>query len=242
MIVKMVVLVQNPNLNVSQSTVAINHNEKLVKLCRNNFKMWQQKIVFYLTTRNLSRFLKDPHVLEDGEDIVEAWKNSDYICQNIILNCLQDSLYPIYVGYETSKKLRDTLDHKYKAEDAGTKKFLVTKFLNFTMVDSKPVVKQAEEFQLLINGILAERMVIEEDNKITAKKLNKEEAEANVIEVKDSKKGKQPKNRLKLGPKGGISKKEKYQGKFFKCGKMGHKSSECRHPKKAKAREANAVE
>ena len=45
----------------------------------------------------------------------------------------------------------------------------------------------------------------------------------------------------KLGPKGGISKKQtKFQGKCYNCDKMGHKHSDCRLPKKK--REANVVE
>ncbi|XP_039014743.1 uncharacterized protein LOC120144851 [Hibiscus syriacus] len=148
---------------------------KAKKFFGENFKMWQQKMLFYLTTMNLSKFLKeDPSVFKEGEgegegevdniiafNIVNAWKHIDYICRNIILNSLSDSLYLLYVGYETTKRLCKALDHKYKVEDVGVKKFLVAKFLNFTMVASKPVVKQVEELQLTVSGILAERMVID---------------------------------------------------------------------------------
>ncbi|KAE8705313.1 hypothetical protein F3Y22_tig00110429pilonHSYRG00635 [Hibiscus syriacus] len=72
--------------------------------------------------------------------------------------------------------------------------------------------------------------------------LNKEETKDNVMEVRDSKKEKQPKNRSKLRPKGGISKKEKFQRKYFNYGKMGHKSFKCRHLKIVKARKANVME
>ncbi|KAK5839253.1 hypothetical protein PVK06_008029 [Gossypium arboreum] len=55
------------------------------------------------------------------------------------------------------------------------------------------------------------RLQIEEDKKGTEKMLNKLEnvnsARANIVEVKDLKKGKQPQNGSKLGPKGGTSKK-----------------------------------
>ena len=45
-----------------------------------------------------------------------------------------------------------------------------------------------------------------------------------------------------MSPKGGVSKKSKFQGRCFNCDKMGHKSSECRLPKKKKKQEANVVE
>ena len=44
-----------------------------------------------------------------------------------------------------------------------------------------------------------------------------------------------------MGPKGGIGKKQKFQGKCFNCDKMGHKASDCRLPKKKK-NEANIVD
>ena len=46
----------------------------------------------------------------------------------------------------------------------------------------------------------------------------------------------------KLGPKGGISKKQKFQGKCFNYGKHGHKSLNCRLPKRNKPKEANVVD
>ena len=53
-------------------------------------------------------------------------------------------------------------------------------------------------------------------------------AKANVVEH-----GPKNKKNKKLGPKGGISKKQtKFQGKCFNCDKMGHKASDCKLPKK----------
>ena len=45
-----------------------------------------------------------------------------------------------------------------------------------------------------------------------------------------------------LGPKGGVSKKQKFQGKCFNCGNQGHKSSNCRLQKSNKLKEANVVD
>ena len=46
----------------------------------------------------------------------------------------------------------------------------------------------------------------------------------------------------KLGPKGGISKKQKFQGKCFNCEKQVHKFLDCRLPKRNKPKEANVVD
>ena len=45
-----------------------------------------------------------------------------------------------------------------------------------------------------------------------------------------------------LGPKGGVSKKQKFQGKCFNCGNQGHESSNCRLQKSNKPKEANVVD
>ena len=136
--------------------------------------------MFYLTMLNLAKFLKeDPPKIVVGDDegqldditafnIDEAWKHGDFLCKNYILNALQDSLYGVYIAYPPTKEVWKALDHKYKANDAGAKKFLVAKFLNFTMVDSKSILTQVEELQIIIHGILTEGMTISESFQVAA--------------------------------------------------------------------------
>nr|GEW77384.1 retrotransposon protein, putative, Ty1-copia subclass [Tanacetum cinerariifolium] len=84
------------------NTVA-NHAEKQKKINGQNFKRWQQKVFFYLTTLNLARFLKEiaPQVEPSKED----------------------DLYNVYCKTMTAKELWESLEQKYKTEDDGTKKF-----------------------------------------------------------------------------------------------------------------------
>ncbi|XP_047264134.1 uncharacterized protein LOC107863717 isoform X1 [Capsicum annuum] len=128
-----------------------------------DFKRWQQKMFFYLTTLCLQRFTSEdaPEVPEgtshkDRFVIVEAWKHSDFLCRNYILSGLQDDLYSIYSGTKTSKELWGVLKRKYKMEDARIKKFLVARFLDFKMIDSKSVVCHVQELQVIIHDLLAE--------------------------------------------------------------------------------------
>ena len=49
-------------------SVPVNHGEKPEKFSGLNFKRWQQKMLFYLTTLNLARFLtENALVLKDDE-------------------------------------------------------------------------------------------------------------------------------------------------------------------------------
>ncbi|VFQ82628.1 unnamed protein product [Cuscuta campestris] len=55
-----------------------------------------------------------------------------------------------------------------EAEDAGAKKFVVGKVLDFKMVDSKPVVSQAEELILIFNECTEEGMGVSEAFQVAA--------------------------------------------------------------------------
>nr|XP_009774563.1 PREDICTED: uncharacterized protein LOC104224579 [Nicotiana sylvestris] len=88
--------------------------------------------------------------------VTETWKHSDFLCKNYILSGLEDHLYS---NTETSKELRDVLEKKYKTEDADLKKFVVAKILDYKMVESKPVITQVQELQVIIHDLLAEAMI-----------------------------------------------------------------------------------
>ncbi|OMO62209.1 Zinc finger, CCHC-type [Corchorus capsularis] len=77
---------------------------------------------------------------------------------------------------------------------------------------------------------------IEEDNRKPERRASMS-AKANIVEHKQGFKGKGKLVNPKLGTKGGIIKK-KFQGTCYNCGKMGHKSTDCRLPKR---KEANMV-
>ena len=79
------------------------------------------------------------------------------------MNCLSDSLYDVYGAKKLAKELLESLDRKYKPDDAGAKKFFMGCFLDFKMLDSKTVISQVQEFQVILHKIQAERMVLSED-------------------------------------------------------------------------------
>ncbi|XP_073124067.1 uncharacterized protein [Henckelia pumila] len=151
------------------------HGEKPPKFYGADFKRWQQKILFYLTTLNLSRFFKeDPPIVVEGDSdterrtVVDAWNHNDFLCRNYIFNGLDDTLYSVYSSVKTAKELWDSLEKKYKTEDAGIKKFVVGKFLDFKMIDSKTVMSQVQEIQIILHDLLAEGMEINESFQVAS--------------------------------------------------------------------------
>ena len=129
--------------------ISVSLGEKPEKFNGHNINRWQHKMLFYLTSLNLTRFLTGEalKLKEDMRDIqvigvVDAWKHSEFMCRNYVMNALIDSLYNVYSNKKTPKELWESPDRKYKTEDAGAKKFVVGCFLDCKMVDSKTVVSQ----------------------------------------------------------------------------------------------------
>ncbi|KAK4280477.1 hypothetical protein QN277_012100 [Acacia crassicarpa] len=89
------------------------HGEKQEKFNGNDFKRWQQKMFFYLTTLNLARFLtEDAPKLEEGQEAdkekvaaIDACNHSNFLCRNYILNGLDNTLYTVYSALDTTKAL-----------------------------------------------------------------------------------------------------------------------------------------
>ena len=149
--------------------------EKPGKFSSVDFKRWQQKMFFYLTTLSLQKFIKEevpnPNEQVPEKDrflVIEALKHFDFLCMNYILSGLDDILYNVYSNINTSKELWEALEKKYKAEDAGLKKFVAAKFLDYKMVDTKAVVTQIQELQVIIHDLLNEGMIINEAFQVAA--------------------------------------------------------------------------
>ena len=78
------------------------------------------------------------------------------------MNHLENNLYDIYSSYKTAKEVWEMLEKKYKTEDVGAKKFVIGKFLKYNMDDTKTVIKQVEEIQVLIHELHAKGCAISE--------------------------------------------------------------------------------
>lgn len=99
-------------------------------------------MLFYLTTLHVSNVLTD---LEPTDPYVEG--------QNFPTEAQT-------ADYKSAREIWISLEQKYKIEVACYKKFVVGKFLNFKMNDEKPVVKQVEELQIIVNELEVESMGI----------------------------------------------------------------------------------
>ncbi|XP_028096116.1 uncharacterized protein LOC114296032 [Camellia sinensis] len=69
---------------------------------------------------------------------------------------------------KTTKELWESLKLKYKTEDADAKKFVIERFLDFKMLDSKTVVGQVQDNHLIIHDIISEGMILSESFQVAA--------------------------------------------------------------------------
>ncbi|GJY08182.1 hypothetical protein Tco_0375236 [Tanacetum coccineum] len=84
---------------------------KLDKFKAADFRRWQKKMHFLLSSMSVVFVLTTP-ILEDGENAIvdqikrrNKWENDDYVCRGLILNGMSDSLFDIYQNVESSKEL-----------------------------------------------------------------------------------------------------------------------------------------
>ena len=119
---------------------SIKHSEKPEAFDGKNFKRWQMKLRFYLTVLKVVDLItsEKPSLAQAADGFsnqadLDSWDSKDYMCRNYILNCLIPELYDIYYTCKTAKELWNSLEKKYSTEDAGSKKFVVGKLLEFKM-------------------------------------------------------------------------------------------------------------
>ncbi|GJV69392.1 hypothetical protein Tco_1484901 [Tanacetum coccineum] len=92
---------------------------KLDKFKGHDFRRWQKKMHFLLTTLKVVYLLTTPmpelvdHATVEAIRIRAKWENDDYICRGHILNGISDSLFDVYTNVESAKELWDSLESKY---------------------------------------------------------------------------------------------------------------------------------
>ncbi|GJZ93659.1 zinc finger, CCHC-type containing protein [Tanacetum coccineum] len=226
---------------------------KLDKFEGVDFRRWQKKMHFLLSSMSVVYVLTTP-IPEDGGDdaTVEQirkrakWDNDDYVCRGLILNGMSDSLFDIYQNVESSKELWDSLEAKYMAEDASSKKFLVSNFTNYKMTDSRPVLEQYNELLGILGRFTQHKMNMDEaiqvsciidklppswkDFKHTLKHLKEELTLVELgshLRIKESLRA-QDNDKPKVNNVIGPSVVNMSKVTCWKCGKPGHLKKDCK--------------
>ena len=69
----------------------------------------------------------------------------DKTCKGMVLHYMSKSLLDIYISFNLAKDIWDALERKYGNDDAGTKGYCVSKWLNFQVEEDKSIIDQIHE-------------------------------------------------------------------------------------------------
>ncbi|KAL2248461.1 uncharacterized protein LOC105162750 [Sesamum indicum] len=73
-------------------------------------------------------------------------------------NQMNNSLFDLFVNYRSAKEIWSTMEIRYAGDDAGRKKYIIVKWVQFQMVDEKPIMDQIHEYENLVTEVLSEGM------------------------------------------------------------------------------------
>nr|GEY16312.1 hypothetical protein [Tanacetum cinerariifolium] len=206
--------------------------DKLAKFEGQDFRRWQKKMHFLLTTLKVVYVLCIPSPVWSENETLETtmkrmkWENDDYICRGHILNGMSDSLFDIYQKAGSAKALWESLESKYRAEDASATKFLKEfkhglkhkkEELNLVQLGSHLRIEVGLRNQKLDNNPKG-------NNQIGSSSIN-------MVEGDGAKNSNNNKNKRKF--KSGDDKFANKKGTVtcWKCKKTGHMKKDCRSRK-----------
>ncbi|XP_022150382.1 uncharacterized protein LOC111018559 [Momordica charantia] len=88
----------------------------------------------------------------------DKFKKDNKTIHEHLLNHMNNSLFDFFVTKKSAKIMWDTLESRYGGDDAGRKKYVVGKWLQFQMADDKSIMDQVHEYKNLVANVLSEGM------------------------------------------------------------------------------------
>ncbi|KAK3017740.1 hypothetical protein RJ639_003096 [Escallonia herrerae] len=136
-----------------------------------DFVRWQRKMHFLLVTVKVYYVIVNPRPPEPGENEEESvaktrerlrWDQDDEICRGHILNGMSNTLFDSYHTVKTAKELWNQLERRYITEDATSKRFIVSKFFDYKMVDGRSVMEQFNEIKSILDRYSQHKLALDE--------------------------------------------------------------------------------
>ncbi|KAK3007980.1 hypothetical protein RJ639_013320 [Escallonia herrerae] len=136
-----------------------------------DFVRWQRKMHFLLVTVKVYYLIVNPRPPEPGENEEESvaktrerlrWDQDDEICRGHILNGMSNTLFDAYHTVKTAKELWNQLERRYITEDATSKRFIVSKFFYYKMVDGRSIMEQFNEIKSILDRYSQHKLALDE--------------------------------------------------------------------------------
>ena len=78
-----------------------------------------------------------------------AFDRADSFFRGAIISVLAENLIDTYLSLPTGKEMWKTLEAQFGVSDVGSELYLMEQFLDYKMVEDRPIVEQAYEIQTL---------------------------------------------------------------------------------------------
>ncbi|KAK3017688.1 hypothetical protein RJ639_004055 [Escallonia herrerae] len=126
---------------------------------------------FLLVTVKVYYVIVNPRPPEPGENEEESvaktrerlrWDQDDEICRGHILNGMSNMLFDAYHTVKTAKELWNQLERCYITEDATSKRFIVSKFFDYKMVDGRSVMEQFNVIKSILDRYSQHKLALDE--------------------------------------------------------------------------------
>ncbi|XP_075101855.1 uncharacterized protein LOC142177282 [Nicotiana tabacum] len=248
---------------------------RLEKFNGMNYKRWSMKMMYQLTIAKVYYVLTCSYPQDgkvDGQlsDSQQKWLEDDFVCRSMIPNAMSNALFNVFHKCYPAYELWVAISRRYVIEDAGNRSFLINKYINFKMDDSKPVIDQVNELNKIVSQCADVDYHMKLKHKTASLNLdqllqhiqieyearnrdllvyNGKDKVHNIENFTSSKSAKTKVNKFHNGNKTSDYKKrfdskngisKKNRGHCFVCGKMGHLARVCKFRKGKKGKKEEA--
>ncbi|XP_070030017.1 uncharacterized protein [Nicotiana sylvestris] len=225
----------------------VENPKEFIKLDRfngTNFTRWRDKMIFLLSALNIYYVLdsalppmpeptaEDSYV---GKEERKKREHDELLCRVHILNTLTDRLYDLYCNLKSPRDIWTALQTAYENEKQGIDKFLALQYFEFKIFDTRPIMDQIHELQILKILHSMDKMTVEQfrthiqiESETRARDANSQPSSSAVNFVSQNGSGSENKH-LKVSKKSSFKKIKNFS--CHHCGKKGHMILDCRYRK-----------
>ncbi|KAJ0265179.1 hypothetical protein HA466_0015170 [Hirschfeldia incana] len=131
-----------------------------------SYLRWASQMELFLKQLNLCYIISEPCPVTNSSQANPAGKNwlkDDYLCYTHLLNSLSDNLHRQYSKrFKHAKELWKELKWVYQCEESNSKRSQVRKYIEFKMVEERPVLDQVQDFNKIADSIVSAGMFLDE--------------------------------------------------------------------------------
>ncbi|KAL0348975.1 UNVERIFIED_CONTAM: hypothetical protein Sangu_1125300 [Sesamum angustifolium] len=141
---------------------------KMEPLDGTNFKRWSQKLLIFFEQLEVDYvlFTDPPEITTQTTDTSTAiittsqtdssrredelkakYEKDNRTVRGHLLNYMTNTLFDLFVNHKSARTIWNTLESRYGGDDAGRKKYVVGKWLQFQIVDVEPSDSSKDRFQ-----------------------------------------------------------------------------------------------